>query len=148
MGSNMAHPADSAALQPWTWQARPLLVFSPAADDPRLHRQRALLAPHLAGAADRQLIRFEIGSDFVATFPEQADSPNADALREHYRVAPMEFVVLLVGKDGGLKLRETEPVDACRLFTLIDGMPMRRREAGSTTQTPQDPCTNAAQRRP
>ena len=36
--------------------------------------------------------------------------------------------VLLIGKDGGVKLRSTEPVSTDELFALIDSMPMRRRE--------------------
>lgn len=40
------------------------------------------------------------------------------------------FLVLLFGKDGGEKLRSSQPVSAEDLFGLIDGMPMRRQEMG------------------
>jgi len=33
---------------------------------------------------------------------------------------------VLVGKDGGMKLRETRPVSAEALLLLIDRMPMRQ----------------------
>ena len=36
--------------------------------------------------------------------------------------------MLLVGKDGGEKLRTTEVPDLAAVFGLIDGMPMRREE--------------------
>jgi hypothetical protein len=36
--------------------------------------------------------------------------------------------VLLIGKDGGVKLRAEEPLPAAEFFALIDTMPMRRRE--------------------
>ncbi|WP_390920454.1 DUF4174 domain-containing protein [Neorhizobium turbinariae] len=35
---------------------------------------------------------------------------------------------VLVGKDGGIKLKTTEALDASDLFGLIDRMPMRQNE--------------------
>ena len=34
----------------------------------------------------------------------------------------------LIGKDGGQKWRQSEPLDMETLFALIDGMPMRQAE--------------------
>ena len=39
-----------------------------------------------------------------------------------------KFTFLLVGRDGGEKLRSTEIVKTEKLFGLIDAMPMRKRE--------------------
>lgn len=36
--------------------------------------------------------------------------------------------VVLIGKDGGIKLKEPFPISTEKLFTLIDGMPMRKSE--------------------
>ncbi|NJL13025.1 MAG: DUF4174 domain-containing protein [Microscillaceae bacterium] len=38
------------------------------------------------------------------------------------------FTLLLIGKDGGEKLRSPEALPPSQLFALIDAMPMRRRE--------------------
>ena len=38
------------------------------------------------------------------------------------------FEVLLVGLDGGIKLRQDQLVTTDKLFNLIDSMPMRQRE--------------------
>ena len=38
------------------------------------------------------------------------------------------FEVLLVGKDGGVKLRQETPLSVDDLFATIDAMPMRQRE--------------------
>jgi hypothetical protein len=38
---------------------------------------------------------------------------------------------LLIGKDGGVKLRSSEPVSVKDIFGLIDSMPMRRQEMDS-----------------
>ncbi|NMG19341.1 hypothetical protein DP116_07665 [Brasilonema bromeliae SPC951] len=37
-------------------------------------------------------------------------------------------IAVLVGKDGGVKRRETTPVQAKAIFDEIDAMPMRRQE--------------------
>jgi hypothetical protein len=38
------------------------------------------------------------------------------------------FEVILIGKDGGVKLRAKTPISIQELFSLIDAMPMRRQE--------------------
>ena len=48
--------------------------------------------------------------------------------RERHGVAADEFAVVLIGRDGGEKLRSTSPIPAAELFGKIDEMPMRRRE--------------------
>ena len=40
----------------------------------------------------------------------------------------MSFRVVLIGKDGGVKLRQEEPISVADLFALIDSMPMRKQE--------------------
>jgi hypothetical protein len=49
--------------------------------------------------------------------------------RQYYGVKPGEATILLIGKDGGVKLRRETEILGCReLFATIDVMPMRRRE--------------------
>jgi len=64
-------------------------------------------------------VKTVIGDECRATAPE---------LRASFQVPAEEFCVVLVGKDGGVKLREVAPVEATRLFALIDSMPMRQYE--------------------
>lgn len=39
-----------------------------------------------------------------------------------------DFEAILIGLDGGIKLRRKEAIDVKELFDLIDSMPMRQRE--------------------
>ncbi len=55
-------------------------------------------------------------------------------LREQFEVGDDEFRVILVGKDGGVKLKENTAISTCRLFGIVDGMPMRRQEMAATKQ--------------
>lgn len=48
--------------------------------------------------------------------------------REMLRVDDSEFEILLIGLDGGLKMRKTVTFKLKELFDKIDSMPMRRSE--------------------
>lgn len=124
-------PAAAAdnPLETYRWSERPLLVFGAAAGDATVDRQMTLLADHADGLADRDMAILIVGPDSVfATFGRPAPGATARALRRAFRVPDGAFRAILLGKDGGVKLTDDEPVTADRLFALIDGMPMRQRE--------------------
>ena len=106
--------ASQATLEALRWEARPVLVFAGRADDPAYRAQMRALAAHEAQLQDYEVV--------VLAEPD----PAASELREALQVEG--FATLLVGKDGGVKLREAAPVDPARIFALIDRMPMRKRE--------------------
>ena len=70
----------------------------------------------------------EIAADRVTI--NNHDTPNLKApeLRNRYNVSAGDAAVLLVGKDGGVKIRQAHALSAETLFTTIDAMPMRQRE--------------------
>ena len=85
--------------------------------DPRVARQQADLANDAAALRERDVVVQDIT-------PEAARR-----MRPELGVAPRAaFEVLLVGKDGGVKLRRTDPVAPSDIIALIDTMPMRRSE--------------------
>ncbi len=109
-------------------QYRPLLIFAPRPDDPQLEIQVRTLQEHAAEAQDRDLA--------VITLPYQSPSPSrlqlapaeAESTRRRFRVAPGDFAVILLGKDGGEKLRSGKPISMRELAGTIDAMPMRQEE--------------------
>lgn len=50
------------------------------------------------------------------------------SLRQQFAVADGGLIVLLIGKDSGVKLRSDRPLTAEQIFTTIDRMPMRQQE--------------------
>lgn len=98
------------------WNLRPVLVFAPSGEHPDFLRQEELLAMDAEGLAERDVRVVRVLGDSDA------------ALRTRFRAPMAEFAVILVGKDGGEKLRSSEPVTTGELFALIDTMPMRQRE--------------------
>jgi len=113
---------------------RPLLIFAPSADDPRLDAERHALDAAADDMMDRNVLLIPVVEP-EARFEPPLDAPyvllsaaeNA-ALRKRYAIAPGTFRVLLLGEDGGVKLRSNEPVSVDRLNSLIDSMPGRKIE--------------------
>lgn len=112
--------AASPTFAQMKWERRILIVSAPAADDPALAEQRRVLAAWKSSAAARDLTIVEIVGDTV----RGAGDPAA-ALRRKYRL-PATFTAILIGKDGGEKLRSAKPFPAAALEATIDAMPMRK----------------------
>ena len=53
---------------------------------------------------------------------------NAEHLRQNLGIEHSFTGIVLIGKDGGVKMKKEFQVDPKTVFTLIDGMPMRRAE--------------------
>ena len=51
-----------------------------------------------------------------------------ESLFKKYKASGNKFTFILIGKDGGEKLRSTEPVSLENLYRTIDSMPMRQAE--------------------
>jgi len=116
-------------LESYTWQNRLLLLFTPRSDDPRLQRQNQILDHLEPDLVDRDLVAIRLASDTPVTVDRvpTADASPGDLYRA-FGVAQDAFAVLLIGKDGGVKLTHAAPVDAASVFDLIAAMPMRQWE--------------------
>lgn len=110
--ANIINPVTADSLRHYLWQARPILIFA-AEDDPRLAQQLALFQDASAALHDR---------DNVVVVDPGGDTPLG------LRFRPDGFTVILVGLDGGEKLRRQEVIDPRTLNALIDTMPMRQQE--------------------
>ena len=94
-----------------------LVVVVGRPGDPRGAEQHASLAHDAAALRDRDVV--------------VQDITPAAARRERPELGvrpSVVFEVLLVGKDGGVKLRREAPVAASEITALIDTMPMRQEE--------------------
>jgi len=106
-------------LSPFRWRKRLLVISAASLDDSLLGQQRRWIQESVAGFRERDMALIELF---------EADSPGRSALRSKLTLEKGVFTVLLVGKDGGEKLRSQEPVPMAEVFALIDSMPMRKRE--------------------
>lgn len=122
-GSAAAHQLDS-----YRWNRRLLVVFAPLRTDPRLSVQRGWLASAADGLAERDMTVIEVVRNAVSIDGQRSLEMNADHLRQDHRVTNVEFAAILIGKDGGEKLRRDAAIPVEDLFALIDSMPMRQHE--------------------
>jgi hypothetical protein len=114
------------------WKKRVLVLFSPSETDVSFQSQKQGLASSAQAVLDRELMILEIVEQGQSRAGNQPLSEKAvQDIRKRLGVETGPFQVLLIGKDGGVKLRSREPVSTKDLFGLIDSMPMRRQEMDS-----------------
>ncbi|MEM7295964.1 MAG: DUF4174 domain-containing protein [Pseudomonadota bacterium] len=99
----------------FTWVARPVVVFADSPLDPAFQTQVELLTRDLDAVSERDILLV------TDTDPEA----HTDLRR---KLRPRGFMLVLMGKDGGVKLRKPFPWDMRELGRAIDKMPMRQRE--------------------
>jgi hypothetical protein len=111
------------------WKNRLLLVFSPSDTDNDYRKQVENLQGEVAGLKDRDVKIFHLTDDGSASLDEE-EIPKAEVQRlaDTYDIDPGGFTVILIGKDGGEKLRQNNPLETEKLFSVIDAMPMRQNE--------------------
>ena len=105
-----------------------LLIFSPHGRHADYRQQIELLDAVEAGLRERDLTVIEVFSEDGVAVDGQAAGPSGSSFYRHFSVDSDAFRVILVGKDGRIKLDRKEAVASTDLFSLIDAMPMRRLE--------------------
>ena len=116
-------------LSQFQWKNRLLFLFAPNRSHPLFDVLQKSIATQQAEVADRDLVIFEIlesGTSRLDT--SDLDPQVAQSLRDKFDVSPGRFAVILVGKDGGIKLNQQDETRLDDIFGLIDSMPMRREE--------------------
>lgn len=117
------------SLSDLTWKKRVIIVFADAGDK-QLERQVKILTEQRLELEERDLVVISVISGEASTAFGNAAKPDAAALRDEAGVKKGSFKVILVGKDGGIKLRSDTVVPDVELFDVIDRMPMRQAERG------------------
>ncbi len=125
---NMVH-AEETDLSRYIWENRLILLFSPNIKDPRLEAQIQELQQPICDLEDRDILVFQIVKNLGVLYLNGSRSKiEEDKLRQKHRVQSQEYLLILVGKDGGEKLRSRKVISGNRIFNEIDAMPMRQNE--------------------
>jgi hypothetical protein len=117
--------------------SRPLLIFAPSPADPQLEMQLRTLRNNAADVAERDVVVIAVPYQSPSTTQATLTNDAATAARRRFRVAPGDFTVILIGKDGGEKLRSHRPISLETLRSTIDAMPMRQDEMHQRASRPQ-----------
>ena len=127
-GLAAAQAADNP-LEAERWKTRPLILVAPTANDPQVVKLREELAQpaNREAFAEREMVLY--------TVVGEAGSRNEQPLRPEQTQALLKALdarvgqpatLYLVGKDGGIKVREQQDWSLKALFGTVDRMPMRR----------------------
>ena len=116
-----ATPGLAGPLRARRWQHRVLLVGAPTATQADFQRQKAMLAASEKGLAERDFKVIEVLYDQLAPADRQCWTQQLGQPLAGFRV-------VLIGKDGGVKRTETQPLAPAEIFGTVDKMPMRRQE--------------------
>ena len=127
------HPTGGAGMDfdlgDYQWKNRIILIFAPSSESGAYKRQMREFEGQEDGIQDRDLILFELFEDGESrlgnTFLPERMGPR---MSRRFDVGEGEFAIILIGKDGTVKLRSNNPVATSDLFRLIDAMPMRQDE--------------------
>jgi hypothetical protein len=109
------------------WENRVLLIISSQKDSKKVTQQIQLLKDKYQDLLERKLVIYTVHKEFYK-FNFQSTKIEANKTYENFNKDKSPFKVLLLGLDGGIKLTQKEVLSTEKLFTLIDGMPMRQYE--------------------
>jgi hypothetical protein len=102
-------------IEQFHWDLRPVVVFADGPNDPLFMRQMEWINRELGPLADRDVVVI------VDTDPE-ARTPVRQRLR------PRGFSLVLMDKDGEVKMRKPQPWSVREITRAIDRFPLRRQE--------------------
>ena len=111
------------------WENRLLLILTDNTNTPIYKNQITELKIHNEGLKHRKLLVYQIKKNsYKKGLIEDSDWQESIELYKTYKKTNMPFEILLIGLDGGIKIRQSKLLHCKDLFRIIDVMPMRKSE--------------------
>ena len=111
------------------WKNRVILIVSE--DNTAFERQILAFKANEKGMNERSLIVYHLKSYEYEQVMPKGNVQKSTNLFEKYKQANVSFELILIGLDGGIKLRQRDFLSCEKLFAIIDSMPMRSSELKS-----------------
>ncbi|ANM02915.1 hypothetical protein AMC78_CH00774 [Rhizobium phaseoli] len=117
--------APIESLAAFQWKNRVFILFADR-DNARAARQESQLLADRSALDERDMVVLKVSGGKVRALFGATDGLDGEAIR-HDLEGPEagEFAAFLLGKDGTVKLKLSEPITNGELFAIIDSMPMR-----------------------
>ena len=113
---------NSSPLKKYLWKNRIVVTFSPSKNN--IERN------YFINSINRNLCKFNsrniIHIDFIFN-EKNSEIEKFESFFENLSLSTSEFRLILIGKDGGIKLNSRR-ISLEEIFSLIDTMPMRQEE--------------------
>ena len=116
-------------LERYQWKRRPFLIFAPSPQHADYQAQERMMTGQASQIVDRDMVLghlFQDGPSHVGG--EEMSEEAVQALYRELDLAEADFHLVLLGKDGTIKLRLNTPTEMSEIYDVIDAMPMRQRE--------------------
>jgi hypothetical protein len=126
--TNSAYAAAESLAQ-FQWKNRVFVVFADT-DNARAARQENQLLANRSALDERDMVVLKVSGSGVRPLFGAGDGLDSEAIRRDLDAPEAgEFAAFLLGKDGTVKLKLSEPIANGELFAIIDSMPMRAAES-------------------
>lgn len=115
------------------WKNRVLLVKTSDENNPKYEEQLIELSNLNAELSERKMVLYQIiGDKYKLTDFQNLEMnhswKNSKSINNDLFDKQAHFEVIVIGLDGGIKLKKREVLEKKELFNLIDSMPMRMQE--------------------
>jgi hypothetical protein len=110
------------------WENRLVLILTDQSDNENYRKQVEELKNHLDGVNERRILVYHITPESYKTGLSDEKWQKAETDYAFYKKTDNQPEIVLIGLDGGIKLRANEFLSAQELFATVDAMPMRRQE--------------------
>ena len=110
------------------WKDRLILVYSEERESKALTQQLEELASDMKGFEERRLVIYAVSGDYFRKGFKKGPWQRKNQSMDTYFPSEKAFEVVLLGLDGGVKLRQDHLLTRNKLYSTIDAMPMRQRE--------------------
>lgn len=126
--TNSAYAAAESLAQ-FQWKNRVFVVFADRDNSRAAWQENQLLADR-SGLDERDMVVLKVSGAGVRPLFGAGDGLDGEVIRRDLDgPGAGEFAAFLLGKDGTVKLKLSEPIANGELFAIIDSMPMRAAES-------------------
>lgn len=122
-------PVEAQEIISHQWKDRLLLVLAEDSTDEDFENQMKILKENIKGLEERKLVVYQIfPGKYKKGLNDETPWRASGDLYKKFRSPNSKFEVILIGLDGGQKLKGSKTLPIQSLYSTIDTMPMREAE--------------------
>lgn len=110
------------------WKDRLVLVLVDDITNEKYYSQLEELQSNLEGVQERKIVVYHITPEKFKVGLSDKEWQKSETIYKRYKNTDSQPEIILLGLDGGVKLRAKEFLSNQKLFDTIDAMPMRMQE--------------------
>ena len=124
----MSQNMYAQSISDFQWENRLILAFTDSVESQIFQKQLKIFKDKREAFEDRKLLFIQVVPNKHRIIFPQTSAWQSSKVFENNKKEEGAFEIILIGLDGGVKLRQTEILETKKLFDLIDSMPMRQAE--------------------